>query len=61
LTALPALRELILTGTKVTDTGVREALASHPTLKRLDVRQTAVTGSAAREWEKALPGRRALK
>lgn len=61
LTALPALRELYLTGTKVSDQGVRDALTPHPTLKRLDVRQTAVTSEAARAWQKAMDGRRVLR
>jgi Leucine Rich repeat len=61
LTALPALRELDVSGTKVTDQGVRDVLTLLPELKRLWVERTAVTAAAARDWQKAKPGRRVVQ
>jgi hypothetical protein len=54
---LPKLRELYLNGTKVTDAGLKEHLAAIATLERLDLRNTAVTEEAAKEWRKGNPKR----
>lgn len=56
----PRLESLKISGTLVTDPGINDHLASMDSLKRLDVRNTAVTRDAVKAWKGAKPGRQAL-
>jgi hypothetical protein len=61
LAELPALEELRLRGTRITDEGFRKALADKATLRKLDVRSTAVASKTLRAWKSAGTGREYLK
>lgn len=61
LASLPSLTELRLRGTKITDEGFRQHILPKPGLKKLDLRQTAVSRETVSEWKKAEEGRRALR
>lgn len=58
---LPALTALRLKNTKITDQGFQDSLASKDSLTRLDVTGTGVRRESVDAWQKAKPGRRALR
>ncbi len=60
LADLARLERLRLANTRITDAGFQAHLASHPTLKELDLRGTGVTRETLSAWRSAKPGRRAL-
>jgi hypothetical protein len=60
LKALP-LKTLRLRETKITDEGFREHLMPREALMELDLTDTAVKSSTAREWKNAKPDRKYLK
>jgi hypothetical protein len=57
---LPALEELRLERTSVTDAAVKDHLVNHPTLRVLYLRATKVSKEVADEFKAAKPGRRYL-
>jgi hypothetical protein len=60
LAGLPDLQELRLRGTKITDEGFRKYLGEKKSLRKLDLRKTAVKGKTKRDWKKAEAGRELL-
>ena len=60
LSKLPALRTLRLRATKISDAGFRQYLMNLPTLKQLDLRETAVSVETVEEWKNADSTRRAF-
>ena len=61
LAELKSLQSLRLRGTKVTDAGLRQLFDNLPSLKQLDLQQTAVSTELIDTWKTAQPGRRVLK
>lgn len=61
LAGLPRLERLRLANTGITDAGFQAYLATHPTLKELDLRGTQVSREAIAAWRGAQAGRRALR
>lgn len=61
LTKLPALRTLRLRATRITDSGFREYLATIPSLRQIDLRETSVSVDAVDDWKSAEDGRRAFQ
>jgi hypothetical protein len=61
LAQLPKLQRLRLRGTKITDEGFKTHVEPMPTLKELDVRDTAVARETVDAWRRAQPNRRALR
>jgi hypothetical protein len=60
LAELPQLERLRLANTGITDSGLQAHLASHPTLRELDLRGAQVSKEAITAWRGAKPARRAL-
>ncbi len=61
LARLPKLQTLRLRGTPITDLGFRAHLMPMPSLRRLELRDTAVTPEAVAAWKAAGPDRRAQR
>ncbi|MGE5153865.1 MAG: hypothetical protein ACM3ST_07605 [Bdellovibrio bacteriovorus] len=61
LAELPRLERLRLANTGITDAGFQTYLATHPTLKELDLRGTRVSREVIADWRGAQAGRRALR
>lgn len=61
LAPLVGLEALHLKGTKITDDGFRKWLEPREALKRLDLRETAVSKETGKAWRDAKPGRRLLQ
>lgn len=61
LREVPALEELRLRGAKVSDEGFRQWLNDRETLRKLDLRGTAVTAKTLRTWKSAAAGREYLR
>jgi hypothetical protein len=58
LADLPALEEIYLARTKITDEGFKKYLGPKESLLKLDLTGTAVKGKTKRDWKKARPGER---
>lgn len=61
LAKLPRLEKLWLRKTRITDAGFRRHLEPMPSLKMLDLQETAVASETIAAWKKAQPGRRVLR
>lgn len=61
ISRLPRLQTLRLRGTAITDIGFRTHILPMPSLKRLELRDTAVSAEAVQEWKAAAPDRRAQR
>lgn len=60
LASLPKLEILRVRGCELSDEGFRKHLLEHPTLNRLDARETEISSEVIREWRKADRSRRAM-